>query len=649
MDLLRVVMTQTRRQRAYPIGRTGVRRIASLLVVLFLTLVASVALGLDKDDLLKMKQQKAEDKFVLMMIKDSGPLNLTKDDIAKLKELGAGAELLKFLEDNGHILALEGDGSSGEGDLNPAEDDPDEMAAENERRKAEDDARIRAEAEKLRKEDEARRAQEAELNRLISKLADADRSLRAGRYMKAAKIYLEFLSLSPDPESDAYYRAKFGLASALFEDGVYSGAQGPTLEVLMRGPEKPHFVDAFYMLRTLTRENGYEPPQLQDLTKFYIENLSVEFQDDFHYYLGKFFYDYKQYELAFTYLEKVTKDSPNKAAALYLTGVAQIDPEVKKYRSAVGSFQNAILTAERIEETDPEIRELAYLALARVAYEATNYDGALYYYNKVPRLSPRRATALFESSWTYFLKNDYNRAMGAFHSLHSPYYDQWYYPDLYILESTVYLNLCKFQSAKESIIAFKSRFIDQQPLLQTFIQNTVNPEDFYNALAAIYEKQDTGEDVGLPMIFVQGIYNNIDFFNSHRVIKNLANEERKLQANLAGLGDFGAEVLERVQTARKTQLLDAGIKINQGLTVIDQELTDWSVKASEIEFDIGAAEADKVKAELINPDFVPATAVEGTTLFVVADDWQYWPFEGEYWVDEIGNYRSFLNSECIEQ
>ena len=97
MDLLRVVMTQTRRQRAYPIGRTGVRRIASLLVVLFLTLVASVALGLDKDDLLKMKQQKAEDKFVLMMIKDSGPLNLTKDDIAKLKELGAGAELLKFL------------------------------------------------------------------------------------------------------------------------------------------------------------------------------------------------------------------------------------------------------------------------------------------------------------------------------------------------------------------------------------------------------------------------------------------------------------------------------------------------------------------------------------------------------------------------
>jgi hypothetical protein len=53
----------------------------------------------------------------------------------------------------------------------------------------------------------------------------------------------------------------------------------------------------------------------------------------------------------------------------------------------------------------------------------------------------------------------------------------------------------------------------------------VNPEDFYNGLAVICEKQDTGEDVGLPMIFVQGIYNNVDFFNSHRVIKNLTNEE----------------------------------------------------------------------------------------------------------------------------
>ena len=82
---------------------------------------------------------------------------------------------------------------------------------------------------------------------------------------------------------------------------------------------------------------------------------------------------------------------------------------------------------------------------------------------------------------------------------------------------------------------------------------------------------------------------------------------------------------------------------------MDQDLTEWSVKADEIDFEIDAARADEVKRQLINPDYVAPTAAEGTTLFVVADDWQFWPWEGEYWVDEIANYRGFLNSECIEE
>ncbi len=631
----------------------GLRRLLATLTLLVVMLVSVVAMGQDKDVLFKMKEQKIPDEVVVNVIKESGPMNLTTEDVDKLKELGAGDVLLKFLEDNGHILVAVNGGGGGDGDpdpadgeVDPAEQDPDEMAAEAARRKAEEDARIRAEAEKLRKEEEARKAKEAELNRMVAKLTDADRLIRQKKYMRAAAICLEFLSKGPDPESDEFYRAKFCLAKSLFNQKIYSGAAGPVLEVLMKGPEKPHFSETFYMLRTLTRENGYEPPQLEDLTKFYIESLPVEFQNDFNFYMGRFFYDYRKFELAFKYLDKVTEDSPDKAAALYLTGVAQIDPEVKKYRSAVQSFQNAILAAEKIKDTDPEILELAYLALARVAYEATNYDGALYYYAKIPKLSPRRSTALFESSWTYFLKNDYNRAMGAFHSLHSPYYEQWYYPDMHILEATVYLNLCKFQLAKEALVVFKARYLDQQPKLQAFLENTGDPEAIYNAIVTIYEKRGTGEDVGLPMLFVQGVLNNIDFRNSHRIIKNLSREETELKAAVAELGDFGAEVLQRVETAKKTQLIDAGIKVQQVLTTMDQELTDWSIKADEIDFEIDGARADEAKRALLNPDYVPPTALEGTTLFVVADDWQFWPFEGEFWVDEIGTYRRFLATAC---
>ena len=42
--------------------RPGVRRFVCLLVSVLMALTATVALALDKDDLIKMKQQKAEDK-----------------------------------------------------------------------------------------------------------------------------------------------------------------------------------------------------------------------------------------------------------------------------------------------------------------------------------------------------------------------------------------------------------------------------------------------------------------------------------------------------------------------------------------------------------------------------------------------------------
>jgi hypothetical protein len=643
------------------------RRLLALLLVALLVAVSSVAAALTKDELFSLKQANVPDAAIISVLKSSGPLNLTQDDVKKLKDMNASAELLKFLQDNGHVLAGGGGGGGGDvapadGEVAPAEMNPDAMAEEAERRKKEEEARIRAEAERLRQQENDRKGKETEIKRQVAKLTDADRALASGRNMAAAKIYLEFLNLEEELQAMAegmgdakedfggeFYRARFGLAKALFNEGVYSGAAGPLLDVMLAGPEKPHFVEGFYMLRQLTRENGYAPPQLSNLTSFYVENLEPAFQDDFHYYLGRFFYDYKKLDLAFKYLEKVREDSPVKAAALYLTGVAQIDPEVKKFRSAVENFQNAILTAERIDESDPEIRELAYLALARVAYEATNYDGALFYYNKISRTSPRRATALFESSWTSFLKNDYNRAMGSFHSLHSPYYEQWYYPDLYVLEATVYLNLCKFEVAKQALSTFKARYLDQQPLLQNFLQNTLKPEDYYNAVASKYERAGSGEDVGLPMIYVQGVYNNADFFNNYRVISNLGREEAKLEANIGALGEFGQKVLDRVKKARQTQLLKAGIEVQQILSKMDQELTEWSIKADEIDFEIDGSRAEEAKRALVNPDYVPPSATVGTTLFVVADDWQYWPFEGEYWVDEIGNYRSFLANECIEE
>ena len=120
------------------------------------------------------------------------------------------------------------------------------------------------------------------------------------------------------------------------------------------------------------------------------------------------------------------------------------------YRSAVQSFQNAIVATEE-NGSDPEIRDLGYLALARIAYDSEQHDAAIYYYRKIPKGSYKRATAFYESAWVYFVKGDYSRALGTFQTLHSPYFEHQFYPELWILEATVYMNTCRFGDAEESL------------------------------------------------------------------------------------------------------------------------------------------------------------------------------------------------------
>ena len=69
---------------------------------------------------------------------------------------------------------------------------------------------------------------------------------------------------------------------------------------------------------------------------------------------------------------------------------------------------------------------------------------------------------------------------------------------------------------------------------------------------------------------------------------------------------------------------------------MDAELVDWRLKGQEVGIEI-------------NGDLINATrrALEGGTVdkagakneFVLAQDWLFWPYEGEYWADEVDYFR----------
>lgn len=617
------------------------------------------AMALDKDQIVQMSEMGLADSAIMGAIDSAdSSLELDPEEVEQLQEQGVSEDVIAHLRRRGHVAGeevAEEEEELDEEELDgiapapaPAGDEETEAERrERERLEEEREEEIRRRAEELREEEEAEERRQAEMARAAREMERADQMVDEGQNMEASRIYLEFLDFEPAHDSDEWYDATFGLAKALFQQGIYSGATTPLVDILMQGSQREHFQEAFMMLTDLTRRINYQPPVLENLTGFYLGDFNDRFQEQFNYYMGKFFYDYGRMERALEYFDEIPEDAPEYPESRYLAGVAQLDSAVDDIPAALRNFEDAILAAEAAatEETN-DILQLGYLALARVFFEVGFFDVALYYYEQIPSESSRHADAMFESAWTYFMKNDFEHALGAFHALHSPYYAGRYYPELYILEATAYLNMCNFDKSHRALREFRQDYLNQRPALQDYLETTVEPEDYW---AMMEEAYSGSGDVAVPSLFTNAVLENLAFYNIFQVVRSLEAERDALMANIDALGDFGEDVLERVEEQLEMNIVEGGIIVQQHLTEVDQELQDWERSALQIEFDIENEERENLRLQMQNPGYEPEEGLAGTTLMVVADDWQSWPFEGEYWLDEVDSYRSQMRTECIEQ
>ena len=649
----------SRRPQSLGHRRLG-RVLAACLCGVLLSAPALEAAALDKAQIIQMKKLGLADKAIKGAIDTAGDeLMLDDKDLEELKKSGVSQDVIEHLRKTGHVKGKAGPGPApGETGPAPNSSESDEERLEREAREAEIKRRIEEEAKALLEKQEKDKQRMQALQSEARRIPEALRDVAARKNMEAARACLRFLSLDPPAESQEWYDAKFCLAKALYQEGILSGASRPLVEVLLKGAggNRPHFREAFAMLKVLSAKIGYRPPLLAELTTVDLKALNPEFAHEFNYFMGKFFYDYNDMVKAREHLSKVAQGAPDYPEARYLMGVAQLgavqtDDDLRaKAPEAVRNFQEAILAAEKAVGGSEEILQLGYLALARVYYEVGLYDVAMFYYRKLPAESSRNAQAMFEIAWTFFLKNDHKRALGTFQMLNSPYYKKWFYPDLGILEATIYLNLCKFDQSKLALARLQKDYLDRRPALKKFKDQVVEkgPEWAWNAMMTYYNG-DGEKTLGLPRLFADAVMDDLAFYNIYKVVQVLQKERDALKANISSLGELGEEVLKRVEEQLRIKINEGGLVVQQRLAGLDAELQRLDLQATQISFDLDKEEKEQIQERIKSGDAAKTRADVGTTLFVVADDWHPWPFEGEYWLDEIGNYRSNLRTECVEQ
>ena len=615
-------------------------------ILLLLPAAQAFAISLEEIETL-VRLEFSDEQIIKRVQKDGVVYNLKVSDILALKKKGVSEKVIKAMQQNGKAEpAAAAAGKGKEKEKEKRELSPAEQAAE--------EAQIKEEAVRLAEEE--RKRQDAVRNAFASKVLSQGQAYgNSGEFVKAIQVFNKFIEDGPGgvpypPDSNEMYKAKYGIANALARAGLMQSAANLLLEVVRAGtdPDKIFFMPAFEQLRDLRRKINYRPPELEDLTKFNVANADEKFQSSFNYFIGEFLHDFGLSADAKPYLEKVSRTAGDYGRAQYLIGLIAFEDEslskADMVKGASQAFQAAVVAGEAQGVAGQPVVDLAYLALARLAYEFEQFDAAIYYYKKISKNSPKLANAFYEAGWTYFLKNDTSRALGTFHALHSPFFAHQFYPELWVLEATTFVNLCQAEHAEAAMNMFATEVLVLAPPLRDFLKKNKRPEDFYASFVESVNKKTASS---LPRRLQSPVLSNVEFFNLYKTIQQIDKEEAMIKSNLTQLGAFGQDLLARLGQLKNERISEAGVVIQKTLRQTEKDISTYQDKLDQLKVDLADLTLNKIEGEIKGekPAAEAGVATQGN-LAIAGSDSMVWPFEGEFWKDEIGAYRAFVKEQC---
>jgi hypothetical protein len=254
--------------------------------------------------------------------------------------------------------------------------------------------------------------------------------------------------------------------------------------------------------------------------------------------------------------------------------------------------------------------------------------------------------ALFEESWAYFMAGDYPRALGNIHTIEAPYFPGSFYPEAQILKAVIYFSNCNYEAATTVVARFKKKYEPLRKELEKVLAHFKgDPKDSYKFLLAV---RDGTADLD-PSI--KGIVENA--MSDRQVLRNIE-YVKLLDDELSHFGQapaqfqssgLGQQVKDALGLARDIAIKNAGklakSRYDRNVDDLDEHLRN----GQKILIDITAAQRNLLDEKLQQGQ---VSKVESKIFGVVKPDEEHllWPFQGEYWRDELGFYRQVVESAC---
>jgi hypothetical protein len=286
--------------------------------------------------------------------------------------------------------------------------------------------------------------------------------------------------------------------------------------------------------------------------------------------------------------------------------------------------------------------ERAVLQLARLAYARGDDARAQAWYAKVSRAAPEWLDALFESSWSHFRNGEDDKALGNLLTLHAPFFEGRYYPESYVLKALVLYENCRYPEARRSLREFELRYRPLHDGLAGALERMQTPQETVESLAgpsALASFPEAARDEVARVISAPEL--KTGFAQVAQMAQELDSIDRRAGFQSTALA---RRTLPKLREARLDLLQSVGERVRSRLALERGELRELLGQALRLDFEIAGREKEIAE----EPDGTARPVAQRRTPPTIDEDEVLWPFEGEYWRDELGSYRYQLGEKCAK-
>jgi hypothetical protein len=500
--------------------------------------------------------------------------------------------------------------------------------------------------------------------------ANAKRQFDAEQWAPASlNLYKVWKGETNDDEGNKQL-AEYHLAIALYRLKLYQASYSIFSEISDR-PSHLKFNDSLLWLAKLATDLP-EPADIVSRVGKYNDQQIEKFNNreqhalysQLNYLLGRYKYVNRQYADSIRLFNKVARDSAYYVRAQFFLGISStqlrlIQPSVSAFTRVV----NAVDEGSEGVEDEARMRDLAYLSIARVRYSSSfrtdaggnqsidegRLNQAILYWNKIDVSSEYWLDGLFEESWAYFMAGDYSHALGNIHTIESPYFPNAYYPEAEVLKAVIYFSNCQYDDATVIVSKFQEKYQplynDLNGVLRRF-HGDDQEEAFYKFLRQVRDHDPAANLPPRIKTVVENALSDRQLLRYLQYVQVLDDEAKRFSAQPADFKSsaLGNDSKDALQLARDVAIKTAGQLARERYQRNLDELNEHLRDSAKILIDITAAQRNQLDQAIAGGQ---VSQQESQRNIVKPDDEHVvWPFNGEYWRDELGFYRQTITSKC---